>query len=256
VIEFERDLVDMAEHLDHPAGDDLVEAVRRRIAGPTSLHERARRPRRARVLVAVAAALVLIVAAVVTISPARQAIADWLGIGAVEIRRSDRPLPTGPNELTIPGASGASGSSGTGAATAQLAAAQKKVQFTIRTARDPSAGPLSGVEVDSRVRGGLVVLRYVRFTLVEIATDPTKEPVVGKLLDPGARAEPVTVNGLPGMWIVGAHQIAYLDRSGHFETDTVRRSGPVLLWAGAGVTYRIEGLDRLADAQKIAASLR
>jgi len=253
VIEFERDLLDLAEHLDHPAGDDLVEAVRRRIAGPTSLHERARRPRRARVLVAIAAALVVIVAAVVTISPARQAIADWLGIGAVEIRRSDRPLPNGPPELTVPGASGSTDRNDNAA---QLAAAQRQVQFAIRTVRDPSARPFSGVEVDSRVRGGLVVLRYGRFTLVEIATDPTHEPVIGKLLDPGARAEPVTVGGLPGMWIVGAHQIAYLDRSGKFETDTVRRSGPVLLWAGAGVTYRIEGLDRLADAQKIAASLR
>ncbi len=251
MIELERALVDLAEHLDHPTGDNLVETVRRRIAGPVVLHERARH--RTRALVAVAAVLVLITAAVVTISPARRAIADWLGIGAVEIRRSDRPLPSGLPALTVPGASG---SSGTGAAAAQLAAAQKKVQFTIRTAHDPSAGALSGVAVDSRVRGGLVVLRYGRFTLVEIATDPKEAPIFGKLLDPGARAEPATVDGLPGTWIIGAHQIAYIDRSGEFETDTVRRSGPVLLWAGTGVTYRIEGLSRLADAQAVAVSLR
>ena len=251
MIELERALVDLAEHLDHPTGDGLIDAVRRRIAGPVLLAERTRH--RARALLTIAAVLVVIVAAVVTISPARRAIADWLGIGAVEIRRSDRPLPTGPPELTVPGASG---SSGTGAATAQLAAAQKMVQFTIRTVHDPSAGALSGVEVDSRVRGGLVVLRYERFTVVEIATDMQAEPIIGKLLDPGARAEPVTVEGLRGTWIVGAHQIAYLDRSGKFETDTVRRSGPVLLWAGAGVTYRIEGLGRLADAQQIAGLLR
>src|SRR5437870_4888355 len=179
-MEFVRDLVDLAEHLDHPAGDDLVEAVRHRIAGPISLHERARRRSRTRVLVAIAAALVVIVAAVVTISPARQAIADWLGIGAVELRRSDRPLPNGPPELTVPGAYGSTGRSPDAT---QLAAAQRQVQFAIRTARDVSAGALSGVEVDSRVRGGLVVLRYERFTLVEIATDPKQEPVIGKLLD-------------------------------------------------------------------------
>jgi hypothetical protein len=254
VIEFERALVDLAEHLDHPTGDDLVDTVRRRIAGPVHLDERARH--RARSLLTLAAVIVLIVAALVTISPARRAIADWLGIGAVEIRRSDRPLPSGLPEHTVPGASGASGASGARAATAQLAAAQKKVQFTIQTPHDPSAGALSGVEVDSRVRGGLVVLRYERFTLVEIATDMQEAPVIGKLLDPSARSEPVTVNGRMGAWIIGAHQIAYLDRSGKFETDTVRRSGPVLLWAGAGVTYRIEGLTRLADAQKIAGSLR
>jgi hypothetical protein len=251
VIELERALVDLAEHLDHPTGDDLVEAVRRRIAGPVLLDERARH--RARSLLTLAAVLVLIVAAVITIAPARQAIADWLGIGAVEIRRSEQPLPNGPPELTIPGASG---SSGRDTKMEQLAAAQKVVQFTIRTAHAPSAGALSGVEVDRRVRGGLVVLHYARFTLVEIATDLQAPPIIGKLLDPGARAEPVTVDGLRGTWIIGAHQIAYLDRSGNFETDTVRRSGPVLLWAGGGVTYRIEGLDRLADAQTIAGSIR
>jgi hypothetical protein len=254
VIELERALVDLAEHLDHPTGDGLVDAVRRRIAGPVLLDERRRH--RSRSLLTVAAALVVIVAAVVTISPARRAIADWLGIGAVEIRRSDRPLPTGPPELTIPGASGASGSSGAGAATAQLAAAQKSVDFTIATPHAPSAGALSGVQVDPRVRGGLVALRYDRFTLVEIATSTTGPPIVGKVLDPAARAEPVTVNGRTGTWITGAHQIGYLDRSGKFETDTVRRSGPVLLWADAGVTYRIEGLDRLADAQTVARSIR
>jgi hypothetical protein len=250
VIEFERALVDLAEHLDHPPGDDLVAAVRRRIEGPVLLDERARH--RARALATIAAVLIVIVAAVVTIPPARRAIADWLGIGAVEIRRSEQPLPNGPPELTIPGASG---SSSLNSKPAQLAAAQKMVQFTIRTAHDPSAGALSGVEVDSRVRGGLVVLRYGRFTLVEIATD-MHEPIIGKLLDPRARAEPVTVDGLRGTWIIGAHQIAYLDRSGKFKTDTVRRSGPVLLWAGGGVTYRIEGLSRLVDAQRIAGSLR
>jgi hypothetical protein len=251
VIEFERALVDLAGHLDHPTGDGLIEAVRRRIAGPVLPDERTRH--RARSLLAVAAVLLLIVAAVVTISPARSAIADWLGIGAVEVRRSVRTLPTGPPELTVPGASG---SSGTGAATAQLGAAQKLVDFTIATSHAPSAGALSGVQVDPRVRGGLVALRYERFTLVEIATSTTGPPIVGKVLDPAARAEPVTVNGRPGTWITGAHQIGYLDRSGKFETDTVRRSGPVLLWGAGGVTYRIEGLDRLADAQKIAGSLR
>jgi hypothetical protein len=255
VIDLERALVDVAEHLDHPAGDNLNNDVRRRIVGPVDIDHRSRN--RARSLLALAAVLVLIVAAVVTISPARSAIADWLGIGAVEVRRSVRTLPTGPPELTVPGAPS---SSPEGAArqklAAALAAAQKNVDFKIATPHYSSAGALSGVQVDRRVRGGLVVLGYARFTLVEIATSTNGQPTIGKLLDPAARAEPVTVDGRPGMWITGAHQIGYLDRSGDFKTDTVRRSGPVLLWAGTGVTYRIEGLDRLADAQAVARSIR
>jgi hypothetical protein len=197
--------------------------------------------------------ILLIVAAVVTISPARSAIADWLGIGAVEVRHSAQTLPTGPPELTVPGASV---SSPGGTALEQLAAARKLVDFPIATPRDSSASALSAVQVDRRVRGGLVALGYKRFTLVEIATSTHDGPALGKLLDPGARAEPVTVAGRPGVWINGAHQIAYLDRSGAFKIDTVRRSGPVLLWADPGVTYRIEGLDRLADAQAVARSIR
>ena len=251
MIDLEHALVDLAEHLDHPAGADLGHEVRRRIAEPIAAGDRSRH--RTRSLLALAAVLLLIVAAVVTISPARSAIADWLGIGAVEVRRSVRTLPTGPPELTVPGASA---SSPEGAAQQKLAAAQKIVDFTIATPHDSSAGALSGVQVDRRVRGGLVVLGYTRFTLVEIATSTNGQPVVGKLLDPAARAEPVTVDGRAGMWITGAHQIGYLDRSGNFTTDTVRRSGPVLLWAGTGVTYRIEGLDRLADAQAVAHSIR
>ena len=104
------------------------------------------------------------------------------------------------------------------------------------------------------MRGGLVVLRYPRFTLVEIAGDE-HGPTIGKILDPNARVEPVTVDGQPGLWIVGAHEVGYFDRSGNFATDTVRRSGPVLLWQRSGVTYRIEGLARLSDALRTARSL-
>ena len=49
--------------------------------------------------------------------------------------------------------------------------------------------------------------------------------------------------------------IGYVDRSGRFITDTVRRSGAVLMWERGGVTYRIEGLRSLDDAQAAAATL-
>ena len=64
------------------------------------------------------------------------------------------------------------------------------------------------------------------------------------------------MNGEPGLWIPQVHEIGYSNRNGGFAIDTVRRSGPVLLWQHAGVTYRIEGLRSLAAAQAVAASLR
>jgi hypothetical protein len=252
VIDLERALTDLAEHLDHPAGDQLVDAVRERIARSTSAETRTRR--RVRAVVAIAAVLLAIIAAVVAIAPARHAVADWLGIGAVEIRRSQTPLPNGSSALTVPGATD---STRDAAAGRELAAARQAVGFTIATPRDAAAGALAGVAVDRRVPGGLVALRYARFTVVEVASDP-HGPAIGKILDPAAQVEPVTVDGRPGLWIAGAHQISYFDRSGNLATDTVRRSGPVLVWTGpgTGVTYRIEGLPRLADALRIAGSLR
>lgn len=252
MIDLERALADLAEHLDHPPGDGLFETVRDRISSAAPVDTRSRR--RVRALIAIAASLVAILAAVIAIAPARHAVADWLGIGAVEIRRSDRPLPAGSSARTVPGAPSAKRNAAVVVAE-EYAAAQHAVDFTIATPKDASAGVLAGVEVDRRVPGGLVVLRYPRFTLVEIAGDE-HGPGIGKLLDPAAGVEPVTVDGRPGLWIVGAHEIGYFDRSGNFATDTVRRSGPVLLWQRGSVTCRIEGIPRSADALRVARSLR
>jgi hypothetical protein len=248
VIDLEAALTDLADHLDHPAGDDLAGAVLRRISSP----EPHRSPSRSRTLLVLAAAIVVIVATLFAIAPARRAIADWLGIGAVEVVRTEHPLPPGSSALTVPGAPDAPPS---GAVAQRLAAARKLVSFTIAEPHGAAVGALLGVDSDSRVPGGLVALRYKGFTLVEIAT-ARNGPTVAKFIDPEARLESVTVAGRPGMWITGAHQIGYLNRAGNVETETVRRSGPVLLWARAGVTYRIEGIPRLAAAQAIAATIR
>src|SRR5439155_1559888 len=83
--------------------------------------------------------------------------------------------------------------------------------------------------VDHRVPGGLVTLTYERFTLVEIATNPTEPPPLTKLVSASTPVQHVTVRGRPGLWIAEPHVIAYVDRSGRFVSDTMRKSGPVLL---------------------------
>jgi hypothetical protein len=130
------------------------------------------------------------------------------------------------------------------------------VRFPIATPDPNGSGALRNVHVDRRVPGGLVELDYTRFALVEIATERGQPMPIGKLLGGVAPVRDVTVNGQPGAWIPSVHEIGYLDRSGRFVRDTVRRSGPVLLWERDGVTYRIEGLHSLAAAQRVASSLR
>jgi hypothetical protein len=251
VIDLEAALTDLADHLDYPAGDDLTAAVVRRISAPASEREHRSLPR-TRALLVVAAAVVLILGALLAIAPARHAIADWLGIGAVEVVRTEKPPATGPPASTVPGATDAPPS---GAVAQRLAAAQKAAAFTILRPHAATAGALLGIDTDSRVPGGLVALRYKRFTLVEIAST-RNGATVGKFIDPNARVESVPVAGNPGLWVTGAHEIGYLNRAGRVETGTVRRSGPVLLWARAGVTYRIEGIPGLIEAQSIASTIR
>ena len=250
MIDLESALTELAEHLDHPEAEHSAAALRERLV---ATGRGARHPRRARALLAAAALLAVVSTGVVAIAPARHALADWLGIGAVEIRTPRRlPVPAPATGRTVPGATG---SPPTATATKRLAAARKAVHFSIATPHSRSAGPLAAVDVDRRVPGGLVTLAYPRFTLVEIATDPARPPLLGKAVG-GAAIEQVRVDGEAGIWVPSTHEIAFIDRSGNYETDTVRRAGPVLLWERAGVTYRIEGLRTLAEAQIIARSIR
>jgi len=251
VIDLERALFDVAEHLDHPAGDALADAVRRRLAAPTRLADRA--TDRSRSLLAVAAVFIVIVMAALAIPSSRHAIADWLGIGAIEVRRSGGPaVSTAPGVRPVPGVPGVTSPGDDVVSPRNLAAARELVDFTVATLHDASAGRLARIEVDRRPTGGLLVLDYGRFTLVEVAAKPE---IIAKLIDRTATVERVTVEGEPGLWIAGAHEIAYQTRSGAVATDTIRRSGPVLIWALGGLTLRLEGFDTLVAAQKVAASI-
>ena len=196
--------------------------------------------------------LVLITIAVVSIPPSREALADWLGIGAVDIRRSERPPATGIGGNPVPGRPGTPADRD---ALAQLAAARRAVRFTIATPAEKLAGSLRGAEVDHRAMDGLVALTYERFTLVEVASTPNEPPPIRKIIPLTTHLEYVTVRGRPAAWIVGTHEVGYLDPAGELQLDTVRRSGPVLLWERGGVTYRIEGIAKLAEARAIAESL-
>jgi hypothetical protein len=250
VIDLERALFDVAEHLDHPAGDELADAVRRRVAASTRLADRS--AGRSRSLVAIAAVFIVIVAAALAIPPSRHAIADWLGIGAIEVRRSGPRVSTGPGSQPLPGSPRSSAPNENVVVPRNLAGARELVDFTIATPHDTSAGTLARIEVDRRPDGGLLVLDYGRFTLVEVRANPE---IIAKLIDRTATVERVSVEGAPGLWIAGAHEIAYQTSSRALATDTIRRSGPVLIWPRGGLTLRLEGFDTLAAAQKVAASI-
>ena len=77
-----------------------------------------------------------------------------------------------------------------------------------------------------------------------------------KFVRPGTPVEAVRVNGERGLWIDGAHQYAYTDRTGELRTDSVRTAGPVLLWRHGELLLRLEGAASKQEALALAASAR
>jgi len=206
-----------------------------------------------RLLVAVAAAIaVLVVAGLLAVTPTREAIARWVGIGGVRITTDD-PLPDG--GAPVPGAPATGTEPATGAV--DLDAIDGSLPFPIRTADPSVAGELRAAAVDWSVAPGLVELRYDDFTLVELGSRPSAAPVLGKVIGPGTTTTAVTVDGRPGVWLSGAtHQVGSVDPDGELRLDTVRRAGNVLVWEDGGVTYRIEGALSLEAALEVATGLR
>jgi hypothetical protein len=238
----EEELVDLGQHLDHGDGAELPSAVRGRMAVDE---------RRTPAWVKVAAAVVLALAVAVAVPSSRRALARLLGIGAVEIRPAATTLPAGATDRTVPGSLP---SAGVATTTGGLAEARTSLAFAPLVA-GADAGPILGVETDPRVPGGLVAITYQRFTLVELATDPDGYPVMAKLVPPGVTVSRTDVNGTDALWVEGAHEIAYVAPNGTVRTDTVRRSGSVLVWTAGSVTVRVEGVATLEEARRIAVTV-
>jgi hypothetical protein len=64
----------------------------------------------------------------------------------------------------------------------------------------------------------------------------------------------VVVNGEPGYWIQGLHEVSYLDQNGVPVQDSTRIAGNVLLWERGDVTLRMESALSLQEALRIARS--
>ena len=243
-------LVELGEHLDYPDGAELGARVALDLAELSlipRISDRAPHPQWRRLVALLATAAVV---AAIAIEPSRRALADLFRIGGVEVRNAQDLHPPS----SAPSATTATIASTTGRAETPLAAAQAAVEFPIRLPNlVPSRTP--NVSVDLRVPGGLVVLDYGDFRLVEVAA-PDGPPVLAKGLAPNTRMALTTVGDTTGYWFTGTHHlIAYLDRDGNIRQDTVREVGHVLLWAADGVTYRIEGFPTLAGAQEVAATI-
>ena len=220
-------LVDLGDHLDHPAGDRLPVAVAAAIAVD-------RVPRTSRTRRRVAAAVVAVLA--VGGAVASPAIADWLGLRGVEVHQEPAPAP---------------GRVGVGLDLGRqvtLEEAERVAGFDI-----PIPAALGEPdEVWVRRNGTRVIASLVwddpRALLTFIDAGIAEETVVDKFSRQATVIEEVSVEGEPGLWIDGVHEVAFSLDDGDVLVESLRLADRVLLWERGPLTLRLEAnLDRDAS---------
>jgi hypothetical protein len=239
VTELEIRLAELAAHVELPPDPDLEARVLARIAAP-----RSRRRLRARIVAAVALALLAVVAAAFAVPQSRGAILRFFGVGAVRVEVVEEVPPV---SRRAPLALGERVS---------LEEARRRAAFDVLVPR--ALGEPDAVYFRPFPPGGAVSLRYgdadrPRVLVMELAG--TVREFIRKLVGTATPVEPVVVRGTAGWWIAGAHAFFYADRDGAFQRELVRLAAPVLLWERGGVTYRIEAGIPSARAVEIAESL-
>jgi hypothetical protein len=215
-----------------------------RHTGDSSRRARAtrRRLRIRRPLAIALAALLLLAATAAAIPGVREPVLDWLGLRSVHVERVPQPLPE------PPGNSFALGQHTT------LAKAKARLGFTPVL---PTGLGNPTVYYEGFPAGGQLGLVYRggRLFVTEVQGSLERE-FLFKFLRSGVGVEALRVNGQRGLWIDGPHQYAYADRDGQIRTDSVRTTGPVLLWRRGDLLLRLEGARSKRAALAIASSVR
>jgi len=254
-MELERALRELGPRYPYPPTPNLAVAVRRRIVARPVVPVRPFALWRGPARLALAAAVVLVLAgAAALINPTtRDAIAHFFHVPGVIVSRVS-PLPSVSPVTPL----------NLGRRTT-LAEAQSAVSFTI--AVPATLGAPDAVYVATEVPGGEVALAYtprLGFPLVkqtglgvlitEFRGDLIPE-FLTKEVGPSTTMEETSVNGDPGWWLAGEPHLVFVQVSGTDYQVQLRMAANTLIWAHAGVTYRIEsGLSR-ADAFRVAAGL-
>lgn len=218
------------EHRLRALGDEIAWPATPELSAPARA-PRARRLRRARLAFAAAGlALLSLAGGALAFPGAREAVLDWIGIGGVEVRRVPEP-PRAPAADYGPRVS--------------LAEAAARAGHPL--ARAGALGEPDSVHLRQGVLGPEVTLVHDGIRLTEVA-GPTE--VVAKLVGPGTRVEPVTVNGRRGAWIAGEPHGAAI------QGLPLRLAGDTLVWSRDGLVLRLEGARDKAQALRIARTVR
>jgi hypothetical protein len=189
------------------------------------------------------AALVLLVA-VVMISPLRASVLEWLRIGIIGFYAEDGPTPT-PSMRSLINLFGQT----------TLEEAQENVDFTLKLPAD--FGPPDFVYRQNGDGPAVILVWEAKegrpaITLYEFYWAQDR-PVYGKLIQEVMNTE---VNGHPAAWVDIPHLLVYESNGVVRRQQSFLIRGNVLIWAEDEVTYRLESNLTMEQAVAIAESLR
>lgn len=262
MIDLERSLGELAERLEVPGGDWLVDDVLRRIGEPA----RVLTPRRG---LRLAAAVVVVLAVVLVAVPGpRHAIARWLGFDSVRIE---------PGVITVPPTVATSTSPATTPPTTTAPVSElglgAPVSITVAMSDtglpDPTPtllGDAQSVHVVQPPASGQIVLVYAPSALlpessvtgvgalISVMPAHIEEGFFRKTLE-DSTVRSVVVDGATGYWIEGApHQLLF-SFGNDVLPDSLRLATNTLLWQRGDHVYRLEADITLEAALRIAASV-
>lgn len=225
----EHELRALAAYIELPEKRDLAPGVRARLRG---------RPRRRRLALVIVTAVLLAVAVAFLVPPARSSILRFLHLRGVSIEYVDR-LPavrTAPLDLGVP---------------IRPADAEATAGFR------PVASGLLGKPDEVTWDGGILWYRYGQTRLLVAQFRGSERPdLIKKVVGPHTVITPLAVDGEPGFFVSGGTHLLYVAPGGLVREEPVRLGRDVLLWQHGPLTLRLEGDLTLAQALRIARSLR
>ena len=238
----------------YPNTPDLARAVTQRLTtGERGARGATRRPGALRPGWVIASVVLVLAAGLLAVPEVRGAVIEVLRIGAVRILRlaPAEPAPAGAPAATVVPLSTVLDLAGE----TTLEAARTQVDFPLALPQyPPDLGAPDAVFVQN-VSGPAVILAWtdetdpatVTLSLYQIAASAYFTKIAPKVI------EETEVAGREAIWAEGPHLL--LDQSGDFENRRLVE-GNVLIWTAGPVTYRLETALGLAEARRIAESLR
>jgi hypothetical protein len=241
-------LLELGGQIVWPEHPDQTPAVLRQLSSPA-------RPARRRRWIPVTAAIILLAASILVLSPAaREAVADLLGVAGIEVSFGGDVTPPVGADLDL--GEPVTLQEAVGAVEFDLSVPEQPGNpDAIYLSTRPSSGRVSmvweGVEPLPAAGESDVGLIYSQFAL-----HLGENELFVKSVMPDNRVRAVEVGGILGLWIEGApHLITFEDAAGNIHEEETRLAGNVLMWERAGVTHRIETTQPLEDALEVAQSL-